>query len=85
MLHCSSSGVGILVEYSDDNSDPDDIILSTDEAVARLRIRSTPLEGLSCSTVQQGDRVLAKRNLFFDAEVTKVKILLVDSSPLFPC
>lgn len=87
MLHCSSSGVGILVEYSDDNSDPDDIILSTDEAVARLRIRSTPLEGLSCSTVQQGDRVLAKRshvNLFFDAEVTKVKILLVDSSPLFP-
>lgn len=88
MLHCSSSGVGILVEYSDDNSDPDDIILSTDEAVARLRIRSTPLEGLSCSTVQQGDGVLAKRshvNLFFDAEVTKVKILLVDSSPLFPC
>ena len=64
-----------MVEYSNDNSDPDDIILNTEEAVARLRIRSIPLEGVACSIIQQGDRVLAKRNhvnLFFDAEVIKV-------------
>ncbi|XP_071907699.1 uncharacterized protein [Coffea arabica] len=69
-----SSGVGLIVEYG--TNDTDDCIVTKEEALSRLRIRSTPLHGDECSLLREGDRVLATRksppkSLFFDAQVEK--------------
>lgn len=71
----SSSGVELIVDYV--NADSEDIIVSEEEAIARLRIRSIPLDGDDCVHIQEGDHVLATRksqskSLSFDAEVEKV-------------
>ncbi|XP_071912486.1 uncharacterized protein [Coffea arabica] len=69
-----SSGIGLIVEYGTNVSD--DCIVTKEEALSGLRIRSTPLHGDECSLLREGDRVLATRksppkSLFFDAQVEK--------------
>ncbi|KAI8556593.1 hypothetical protein RHMOL_Rhmol05G0266300 [Rhododendron molle] len=71
----SSSGIELIVDYG--NADSEDIIVSEEEAIARLRIRSIPLDGDDCVHIQEGDHVLSTRksqskSLSFDAEVEKV-------------
>lgn len=51
------------------------------EILARIRVRSTPLQGDDCSSLRQGDHVLATKNshvksLFHDARVEEVYILI---------
>ena len=63
------------MEYG--TNDTYDCIVTKEEALSRLRIRSTPLHGDECSLLREGDRVLATRksppkSLFFDAQVEKV-------------
>lgn len=71
----SSSGVELIVDYG--NTDSEDTIVSEEEAIARLRVRSIPLDDDDCVHIQEGDRVLAtpksqSKSHFFDAEVEKV-------------
>ncbi|KAL2554511.1 uncharacterized protein Fot_08130 [Forsythia ovata] len=70
-----STGLGLIVHYGD--SDSEETIVDKKEVLARLRVRSVPLQGNSCSLVQLGDHVLATQNshvkgLFFDAQVEEV-------------
>lgn len=72
---CSSTGLGLIVQYGD--SDSRETIVQKEEVLARLRVRSVPLQGNICSLVQLGDHVLASHNshvkgLFFDAQVEEV-------------
>ncbi|CAK9188179.1 unnamed protein product [Ilex paraguariensis] len=67
-------GVSLIVDYKDNYSQ--DIILNKEEALARLRLRSIPLQGDDCSHINKGEQVLAtlklqSKTLFFDAEVEK--------------
>ncbi|KAL3531831.1 hypothetical protein ACH5RR_005352 [Cinchona calisaya] len=69
-----SSGIGLIVEYL--NNDLDFMIVTKEEALARLRIRSAPLQSDECSLIQEGECVLATnksqpKGLFFEAEVEK--------------
>ncbi|KAI3937917.1 hypothetical protein MKX01_027844, partial [Papaver californicum] len=55
----------------------EDVIYSEEEALARLRFRSSPLQGDDCSHNKEGDHVLASlktqsKSLFFDCQVEKV-------------
>ncbi|GMP50754.1 hypothetical protein CsSME_00017244 [Camellia sinensis var. sinensis] len=70
----SSSGVGLIVDYG--NTDSEDIIVNEEEAIARLRIRSIPLHGDDCVHIEEGEHILAtqksqSKSLFFDAKVEK--------------
>ncbi|XP_059667810.1 uncharacterized protein LOC132313150 [Cornus florida] len=73
--HVSLSSSGLIVDYG--GNDSEDMIVDKEEAFARLRVRSVPLQGDDCSFIQEGEHVLANqksqsKNLFFDAEVEKV-------------
>ena len=76
-LVCSSSDskFGIIVNF--ENSKEEDIISNREDALARLRFRSTPLQNGECSHVKEGDCVLATykdqfRSMFFDAVIEEV-------------
>ncbi|XP_034695031.1 uncharacterized protein LOC117921285 isoform X1 [Vitis riparia] len=58
------------------SQDLEDIISNEEEALARLRIRSVPLQGEDCLLIEEGERVLAThkshfKTLSFDAMVEK--------------
>ncbi|RVW33786.1 hypothetical protein CK203_074812 [Vitis vinifera] len=70
----SSTGFGLIVDFG--SQDLEDIISNEEEALARLRIRSVPLQGEDCSLIEEGERVLAThkshfKTLSFDAMVEK--------------
>ncbi|XP_031104262.1 uncharacterized protein LOC116007665 isoform X2 [Ipomoea triloba] len=72
----SPNGNGLVIKYGDDCLE--DLIEDKEVALARLRIRSSPLQGSDCSLVKEGDHVLATKksqlkSLFFDAEVEKAQ------------
>nr|GMD03878.1 uncharacterized protein LOC109182315 isoform X2 [Ipomoea batatas] len=72
----SRNGNGLVIKYGDDFLE--DLIEDKEVALARLRIRSSPLQGSDCSLVKEGDHVLATKksqlkSLFFDAEVEKAQ------------
>lgn len=55
----------------------EEIISNEEEVLARLRIRSVPLQGGDCLLIEEGERVLAThksqfKTCFFDAMVDKV-------------
>ncbi|KAK4419091.1 hypothetical protein Salat_2321900 [Sesamum alatum] len=67
-----SEGLGLIVKYGDNYLE--EMITDKDGVLARVRVRSTPLQGDDCSSLQQGDHVLATRNphpkgVFCDARV----------------
>ncbi|GFQ07043.1 protein sawadee homeodomain homolog 2 [Phtheirospermum japonicum] len=69
-----SRGLGLIVEYEDNHSE--EVIAEKDEILTRIRVRSTPLQGNDCSSLRQGNRVLAARSsgvkgVFCDALVEK--------------
>lgn len=67
------SGVGVVVYYG--NDDLEDTFVSEEETVARLRVRSNPLQGDDCTHIEQGEHILAaqkSKGPFFDAEVEEV-------------
>ncbi|CAA0836415.1 Unknown protein [Striga hermonthica] len=68
-----SSGSGLIVEYEDGHSQL--VIADKEEILSRVRVRSTPLQGDDCSSLEQGNHVLAQsplsRNVFYDARVEK--------------
>ncbi|XP_008784516.1 uncharacterized protein LOC103703443 isoform X2 [Phoenix dactylifera] len=64
----------IIVEFESCNEE--DIISSREDALARLRFRSIPLQDGECSHIKEGECVLAMRkgqtrSLFFDAVIEK--------------
>ncbi|XP_057778929.1 uncharacterized protein LOC130997581 isoform X2 [Salvia miltiorrhiza] len=68
-----SRGQGIRVLYG---NNLEEMIINKQEIFARIRVRSTPLEGDDCSSIKQGDHVLATESLhvkgvFYDARVEK--------------
>lgn len=53
------------------------MITDKQEILARIRVRSTPLQGDDCSSIRQGDHVLATESQqadgsFYDARLEKV-------------
>lgn len=71
-----------MVDFSGQNQE--DIILNKEEALARIRFRSVPLQGDDCSCIKEGERVLATdksqyKGLYFDAEIEKV-FSVIDNS-----
>ncbi|GER28615.1 carboxyl-terminal domain (ctd) phosphatase-like2 [Striga asiatica] len=68
-----SSGSGLIVKYEDSHSQ--EVIADKEEILSRVRVRSTPLQGDDCSSLEQGYHVLAQsllsRNVFYDARVEK--------------
>ncbi|XXG66246.1 hypothetical protein AAC387_Pa05g3769 [Persea americana] len=72
---CTVGGSGLVVDF--ENCTTGDIISTEKEAVARLRIRSVPLQDGDCFHIKEGEHILAMhgtqlRSLFFDAEVEKI-------------
>lgn len=72
---CTLGGSGLVVDF--ENCTTGDIISTEKEALARLRIRSVPLQDGGCFHIKEGELILAMhraqlRSLFFDAEVEKV-------------
>ncbi|KAG0477472.1 hypothetical protein HPP92_014313 [Vanilla planifolia] len=77
-ISSSSPNIGIIVDFG--NGTEEDAIYSREDALSRLRFRSTPLQGDECTLVRQGDRVLAMKKdhfktLFFDAAIVEPKIV----------
>lgn len=71
----SSTGFDLIIDFG--RQDLQDIISNEEEALARLRIRSIPLQGEDCLLIEEGERVLAThksqfKTLSFDAMVEKV-------------
>ncbi|CAI9098202.1 OLC1v1034811C2 [Oldenlandia corymbosa var. corymbosa] len=69
-----SDRVGLNVEYMKDGSG--DVIMTKEEALARLRLCSPPLQLEQCTLIGQGERVLANpksqaKDVFFEADVEK--------------
>ncbi|XP_020580724.1 uncharacterized protein LOC110024878 isoform X2 [Phalaenopsis equestris] len=67
--------VGIIVDFGNDE---EDVISNKEEALSRLRFRSTPLEGDECTNINGGERVLAlqktkSKSLFIDASIEEPK------------
>lgn len=80
---CSSteSKFGIVIDF--ENSNEGDIISCKEDALARLRFRSTPLQDGECSHIKEGDSVLALykdqfRSMFFDAVIEKVSLHIIN-------
>ncbi|KAK8942411.1 hypothetical protein KSP39_PZI008928 [Platanthera zijinensis] len=75
---CSSSdgpNVGIIVDFG--NGD-EDLLYNKEDALSRVRFRSTPLQGDECTNIKEGDRVLAlqkaqSKSLFIDATIEQAK------------
>ncbi|RZC83959.1 hypothetical protein C5167_046746 [Papaver somniferum] len=70
----SSTSSGLTVNFG--SQFEEEVIFSEEEALARLRFRSSPLQGDDCSHIKEGDHVLASlktqsKSLFFDCEVEK--------------
>ncbi|KAL3839548.1 hypothetical protein ACJIZ3_024139 [Penstemon smallii] len=68
----SSTGLGLIVQYED--TDLEETIVDKEGVPGRIRVRSTPLQGDDCSSIQPGDMVLATRKshvkgVFYDARV----------------
>ncbi|KAL8039403.1 hypothetical protein ABFX02_10G034900 [Erythranthe guttata] len=55
-----SRGLGLILQFGDNYME--EIITDQQEVMARIRVRSTPLQGDDCSSLRQGDRVLATRS-----------------------
>ena len=73
----SSTGFGLIIDFGSQALEDIFIISNEEEALARLRIRSIPLQGEDCSLIEEGERVLAThksqfKTLSFDAMVAKV-------------
>ncbi|KAI3936457.1 hypothetical protein MKW92_048203 [Papaver armeniacum] len=71
----SSTSSGLIVNFG--SQFEEEVIFSEEEALERLRFRSSPLQGDDCSHIKEGDHVLASlktqsKSLFFDCEVEKV-------------
>ncbi|XP_072976453.1 uncharacterized protein [Typha angustifolia] len=71
----SSATLGVILDFV--NCNEEDIISTREDALARLRFRSTPLQGTKCSEMKEGELVLAmhegqSRILFYDAVVEKI-------------
>ncbi|KAL3628618.1 hypothetical protein CASFOL_027664 [Castilleja foliolosa] len=69
-----SRGLGLIVEYEDNHYG--EVIAEKDEILTRIRVRSTPLQGYDCSSLRQGNRVLAAQSsdvkgVYCDALVEK--------------
>lgn len=69
-----SRGLQLVVLYGNNNLE--EMITDEKEIHARIRVRSTPLQGDDCSSIRQGDHVLATPNshvndVFYDAQVEK--------------
>ncbi|XP_058099139.1 uncharacterized protein LOC131243660 [Magnolia sinica] len=70
----SGDSSGLVLDFG--NCDSEDIISTEAEALARLRVRSIPLQNGDCLHIKEEDHVLAMhktqfRSMFFDAEVEK--------------
>lgn len=71
----TSTSFGLTVDLG--SQDSEQVLVTKEEALKRLRIRSVPLHGDECFNIKEGERLLAGRetqseSLFFDAEVKKV-------------
>lgn len=71
---CSSKGLGLIVLYENNSQE---MITDKKEIFARVRVRSTPLQGDDCSSIRQGEHVLAAKSsqvdgVFYDARMEKV-------------
>ncbi|KAK6140284.1 hypothetical protein DH2020_025980 [Rehmannia glutinosa] len=69
-----SKVLGLVVEYGENY--PEEMISDKQEVLARVRVRSTPLQGDDCSSLQEGNHVLATQSshvkgVFYDAQVEK--------------
>lgn len=74
-LSSNDGEFGIIVDF--ENLNEEDIIRNREEALTRLRCRSTPLKGGECIHINEGERVLAmykgqSRNMPFDAVIEKL-------------
>lgn len=63
------------------DNDLEEMITDKREIFARIRVRSTPLQGENCSSIRQGEHVLATQSshvkgVFYDARVEKVCLLI---------
>ncbi|KAE8099421.1 hypothetical protein FH972_017405 [Carpinus fangiana] len=71
---CSAED-GLLIQFG--SQDLEDMLLHDEEALTRLRFRSTPLQGDDCTHIEEGERVLTTtksqfKSYFYDAKVEKV-------------
>lgn len=75
-LSSGDSKVGLVIDFK--NSNEEDLISYREDALERLRFRSTPLQDDECSHIKEGDTVLAMyedkfRKMFFDAVIEKLR------------
>ncbi|XP_020273115.1 uncharacterized protein LOC109848157 isoform X2 [Asparagus officinalis] len=73
-LRSSDSKFVINIDF--DNSNEEDVISTKEDALTRLRFRSSPLKDGECSHINEGDHVLAMykdqfKSMFFDAVIEK--------------
>ena len=78
--------LGILVGFKDYSQE--DTIFNKEDALTCLRFRSSPLRGVECLQVKEGECVLAMhkahcRSLFFDAIILKVFFFSMNSTFFF--
>ncbi|KAI0498291.1 hypothetical protein KFK09_021532 [Dendrobium nobile] len=71
-LSSGDPNTGIVVDFGTDEEE--DVICNTEDALSRLRFRSTPLQGDECTNIKEGERVLAlqktkSKSLFIDATI----------------
>ncbi|KAL0375197.1 UNVERIFIED_CONTAM: hypothetical protein Sradi_3435400 [Sesamum radiatum] len=84
----SSEGLGLIVKYGDNIME--ERITNKDGVLARVRVRSMPLQGDECSSLQRGDHVLAthhphSKGVFCDARVEEAledEVLTVPASAI---
>lgn len=74
-LSSSDFKFGLIIDF--ENSNEEDVISSRQDALERLRFRSTPLQHGECSHIKEGDSVLAMhkdklKSVFFDAVIEKL-------------
>lgn len=71
----ASTSFGLIVDFGSEDSE--EVIITEEEDLKHLRIRSVPLLGDECLNIKEGEHILAGQEalsgiLFFDAEVKKV-------------
>lgn len=76
---CSSNDATSFIVVQFESCNQEDILSNREDALARLRFRSTPLEYGECSHIKEGECVLVMHkgqttSLFFDAVIEKVLI-----------
>lgn len=67
----SSTGDSLIVEFG--RQELEDMVLNKDEALSRLRFRSTPLEGNDCAHIE-GEKVLAINKSQFKSHLCDAKV-----------